>query len=489
MSVNVFCFAVHMDSARFSQPILKGDVDADKVIMIHTDSMPVWGEYEEEEDVWFPAWKRLEMEFESFDIPFEKLHIPEDEFWEPNFNAICNELFNTFLKELVAGNQLYLNVSSEPSHVNYAIIYTALTLQQDLETDDRLQSVDLADINFYISQGHSYHVDVVVSLENLADKFRSIENAVDRQRNVWNDIRGIISETKQKNEFIFENDYDDLITWQNSSLKFDEEEIAKLREDISEFCNKYSELIESAERLQHNSVLGKLSNSDLKEIILDDKFAEFLDELSNSKRQNQDHEFPLLLSTSNDHYELIQAVNELDIRISDIEDETEYLGLEVSIDILKEEGSSRPSRYHPDYPIPPLDSPEGVEVAILIALYLDGSVSSITELMDHLVRISMTLITSNGESVTTPQFEDREVVEVREKASRSIRSKIQYNLNQLESKGFIRKKKKGRASAIDLTANGSLWLKNHGYKDFENCPTEIHGAFEGINDKISEHLA
>jgi len=477
MSSDVHYLGAYVDSARFSKPIVTGDLEADKIVIIHSQYLPIWGE-EHEEIGWYPAPKRLKAEFDSFDIPTETIYFELDDFWESNFNDLTETVFNHMRDELNKGNNVYLNVSSEPPHLNYAMIYASLILTH--EFDRKYQH----NMSYYITRGSPWYFSIVDDLIRLSRDLSSIRNAVDSQQRVMDDISNVISNLEKENRDLY--DFKDEISISpNPSISYDEEELQMVVDDLSYFNKKYREFQDSIEQLQNNDILRNLSQDELVNL-LDNEFARIIHSFS-SNSVDQNAIPPILIATHGEVDQLSDAVNEMNIRISDIERATPRWVLHnAPLDRLKEEGSTEAGIYH-KFPIPPNNPPKGVEIAILYTLYRKGHAESITSLLNELVRISLRIMKSYEEhGVDT--IDDERVEEIRRNISDSIRSNVQYNINHLESKGYVKKKKTGRTSEIHPTDNVDIWFMSRGIEDAEIPSETIIDSFDKIIERISEEV-
>lgn len=134
----------------------------------------------------------------------------------------------------------------------------------------------------------------------------------------------------------------------------------------------------------------------------------------------------------------------------------------------------------------PLPGPLNYEIrpmewAILYTLkHMEGGkAESISDLIAHMSNISLNIIEREAKAIaeerksinpedleaSVQSLKDRDDLEWEKQLNSKLRSKIQYNLNNLVDKGFVEKEKTGRTYSISLSLAGDVWAEGKGLED------------------------
>lgn len=499
MDRNIHFLGTDIDSARFSDPLVKDELPVDKVVIFHEENLP------KGETDWDHAWKRIEETLNEFDIATETVSFSADEYWGFEHSGFITKLYRKLDHYYRKGDELYVNISSEPYQMNYSLLYAVWLLQLGITEKKPIDEEDTAAnpiwdrIHLYVTNGEPHHFDITTQFYHMENAIRSVEDTVERQRNVLSEVNNLLSRFDAETELQADLDEHQVEINKTQLREFISESdgnsisnrVAELESDITDFLSSYNELQHHANQLRTNRLLMELSNHEMDQLFNNRPVANMLNRLVTSvngeERSTIDEKSqgPVMLTTG-ELEELEKAMTEMELRVDDIDDGFTLCLPESWRSTLDEQGRAGPGRVV-SVPSQPNGSPNNTEIAILFTLGIVESTASITELLDEMIEVAYQLNQGPGVMLES-SLDDEQITDLREAISPSIRSKIQYNVNQLEGKGYLTKEKRGRANAIHPTDNALIWLASQGYNDFSNVAEPIEIAFSDISAKVNAEL-
>lgn len=491
MSQAIHFIGTDIDSARFSQSVVRADIPADKVVILYERDQPGGEEF-------VPAWVRMKEDFEDFDIATEELAFSDSEYWGIEFKALVKRIYERMVESYNDGGNLFINISSEPYQVSYALLYAASTLLKKTDGANDKETLGWDRINFYVTNGRPHHWDTVTELSKLSRGVQSVETTVERQRRITDKLVQEINQLEQHSAYFteiegFEFEIDDDEAYSLASELnngWSAEQIQELESEITDFLKAYRNLQYNATELSNDTLFNELSASDLSKLVGNDQIAELIHRITNSNEfassKDQKKSSGPFLVTEGELDSIGESMREMELRLDDIGEAFENNVVDATHDLLVDQGRSGPGRVLTFSP-QPIGTPTNTQVAILFALEVNGSTDSITELLEQLIDIGYQLYQNDIVEEDSSLDVDR-LKGLRDAISPSLRSKIQYNLNQLEENGYISKEQQGRASAIHPTENAQIWMATHGYDNMEEIALPVRTAFDDITSKVEKEL-
>ena len=166
MTDRVHFIPVGFDFHRLIYPISKGDLEADRVTLIDTDT----------EDVDSPAGElaenmvqRLSESFELIDVAVRHEQIDYDQLY--NYEELYPLAYDYLWTELQAGNEVYVNISSMPRTVAFAFATAAdsIIAEQDDEYRDRVHT-------YYAAPDDYLVLDMIKAIDNQIEFLEKLED-------------------------------------------------------------------------------------------------------------------------------------------------------------------------------------------------------------------------------------------------------------------------------------------------------------------------
>ena len=467
----------------------EGKLPTDGVVLIHAS---------EKDPAPAKFYDRIKEALEEADIPVRSETFGQYSILDEGFEEIYQYAYFQLLNELQAGNEVYINVSSGPVYLGYAFIYGTYTLLIEAtnsipgdESTIHLEPAEVRNnIHIYETIGSSYLPDILNALYDFSRLLASLETTNDRQEELLNDLHqkglyhqeflqllGSMSDAsgdKQPKWREVATHIDDLSPNRTTSEATFEDSITDLEKGLEQVFTGLQNVSEGLETLSdpqlRNDTISARNLTDLphhKEVISLLKQVKELSTIDGERTEKID----VIQILTHESESMLDILDELEFRQQDTQRLIEKHEITANLgDEIWEYGISA-GFDHLKLPIPPLASLRDLETAIIITLYSMDSADSITELIDALIQMTRLVTRNEGddleEGVQIDEVlaaqemlsnDDNESSSNRQDQIDSLRSKIQYNLAQLEKKGFIQKKKIGRSNEIHLTEAGMLWI-------------------------------
>jgi len=501
-------------------PITSGKLPADEVVLIHS---------EEEDPLYHDFHTKLGKKFSDANIDVREETIGRYEIHEDGIQNLFRLATSEVEKNLEAGIETYVNAASHPIALGYCFLYATEMLA--IGSGDSLGGLENqrppSDIrqqtHLYITRGSSYLGDILHALDAFSKIKPDLERIYDRQST-------LLSDMQQQTESA------------NTSLRA----IKELMGTSEDGTEKWRQTVEKIENTHSEQGDNDAESSQLDDSITEDieRIFEGLKMVGNGLSNFADNEFRKGILTSIDGdkdsggdalYTLLSAIDEIDEvddsqssdstvlptllqhRVADIEDSLDQLNFwnqEISQiieenqlywsmhDEISEDGISFSHSYYP-LPYDPGDELNDMETAILATIAVGDEVDSITELIDNLIRLSLEIVIGDIDESDQAEYSS-ELLSIyqeyldqpatpsdsREKVIDGLRSKVQYNLDNLAEKNLVQKVKRGRNNEISLTMPGQLLSAAKGYENTADLEESdrIHSILESIVDDVLNKL-
>lgn len=493
-------------------PITRGELPADEVVLIHpSEQNPIRNHFREQ---------LTEALGDINEVSITSRELGRDEIYDCDYTEIYHFAYSELIDNLRDGNEVYINVSSGPVFLGYAFIYATFNLVLELtqqspngETGDEYDGGQIRNrIHFYETEGHSYLGDIHNVLKEFSTVLGTLETNIERQEELLQSIETEgerVGDILQTSTRLMEEAGDNQPRWQEFSTHLDElhggqsdistkyvDNITSLDKGLQQLFEGLSKLNKGLDTLSDENLRTEIINTpDLANLPHHHEVMSLLKQTSGIPIDNQGSagENGLIQLLGHKLESLKEVTDELDYRRQDIErmvEKNEYRA-DFHNEIWEYGMSSGGIRIgedqrHLKYPIPPAAGLRGLESAVIVTLYSMEQADSITELIDELIRMAVlvadeaanqreggALPTDNAEIQNKLKSEQNDMSQSREELVAMLRSKVQYNLNQLEEKGFIHKEKKGRTNRIYLTQIGELWIHAN---EFNRILDEFHAG-------------
>ena len=174
MDERVHFIPVGFDFERLIFPISKGQLDADRVILVTHKESPddVGGDDAQAIELAGNMTRRLENSFEMIDIEVSKIRLTREEMYD--YEEVYQRAHARFLDELKDGNEVFVNISSMPRTVAFAFATAANTLIT--EKKDEIENIR-NNLHTYYARPQRYVA--LEMLEQLEKEVEYLETVVD----------------------------------------------------------------------------------------------------------------------------------------------------------------------------------------------------------------------------------------------------------------------------------------------------------------------
>lgn len=513
---------VGFDIERLYLPITRGELEADTVVLLKSlgDTELV------EQNI-----DRLRRELNSHDVEVLVKTIEKYD-----YRKLYGDLYRLLEEELEAGSELYLNITSMPRTVTFALATAGYNLQ--LERPNRRDQ-----IHIYYAAAEEYYAPRLI--EEI-DEDAAVLNQVRRLLNSRRDRRkGSISDRREQLEDILQHlgrvaEATEVGSAENEQRQLQDISTSSVSER-SRLPDRYRELQEFIE------YTNRLFDSDFQQAV-EDQLHQIRDdpEFENISSKTVYHRFEALdfvlpdesgtgvESVLDDAESVYNSLNrELNVRENlefEIEDRLDVIK-NILRDVDRYDLTSgareiQPGQHHIEFPAP-INPPERTtERAILFVLSRSPEFESNTALAAELAEVFAERFRFEPEEIiwaffehgisrrainrqlTEVELEDEEASEVKEvishlaqtpysdlqppmrellesivegahhvidrdKMREKFESRVQYNISSLNNKGFVKRKRRGRRTSTVLSEAGELWLDTH---DLESELPRIIGS-------------
>lgn len=499
-------------------PITEGDLPADEVVLI----------YAEGEDPLYDLFReRLTEAFNEAGIPVQEETFGRYEFTQENIEELYQFATSELQNNLQAEKETYVNAGSHPIQLGYCFLFAAemfaIESRESLTGSEKGPSPMAARqrTHLYTTRGSSYLDDILNALNAFSKTLTEIEGITKRQKEVISGLRQQTEQADASFQAVAElmgvpdggtKNWRQLVEEiaESQSERTDQEAgsggyddpLTKGVEQIFEGLEMVNEGISNlTENTQHKGIIASLDGCTAPQQDALRTLLKAIDDENKTQSSNSMRLLPLLQSQVS---YIEESLDELEFRNQDIKR------------IAKEEEPIARSRYeeineygvswglqHYRLPSAPGTQLNDMQTVILATLSVVGGVDSITEAIDHLIRISLQVVLDDIDESIEADYSPKLIAiyreyldnratpsSSRERAIDGLRSKVQYNINKLEDKNLIQKEKQGRSNEISLTMSGQFWNAAKGYESISDLDKSdpLYPIFESITDDLNEKI-
>lgn len=523
----------HLDEyQRFHAPITNdGQLQADQVVLIRPPGQDL-GPGQLIED--------LEEELvEEANVTVTTKEFGEWHIGTPELYQIFQFVTSDAREQISEGNEVYFNVTSKPHKVGYSFILAAHFLMLEALDDDfgghyPAEPQDIrSQIHLYETKSHSYLGDILNDLERYDELLGDLRTHIRRQAG---EIENSIEREEGFQEFVTtlsrleESTLEEIPNWKIVSNKLDNlspnrtSDSETFADSVDQLEHALQDLFEGLSKISKG--LTNLSDDQLRREIINapnlvqlphhDQIVNLLNQCDDVIDQDSKSEQYSVVDGLGDNFEeRLDDLRNIERRINEIEDEVEKREYDPAIlNDIKDHGIAGYSSYggstgqnYLELVTPPTGHIGELERVLVTGLYSLGTAESIFELIEHLIWLATEVKLHESKGNDDDDDEDihklselheslveNESNEMVRELVNSFRSKIQYNLNQLEQKGFIIKEKKGRSSKIELTDVGEYWIYGNNIEtaltalDSGDSPEYLTTLFDGYCEDIQKRI-
>lgn len=205
MSDQIHFIPVGFDFDRLIRPIAKGELEADRVVLLTHEGTPEDGPTTRAARLASNMTGKLERTFDLVDIEVEKEGVDLDTMYE--YETLYQMAHGLILDEIDKGNDVFVNISSMPRTVSFAFATAAdslITEQQDEREDirERLHT-------YYVAPKEYLVLEMLDVLEDTAEAFDELKEYEDlRVHQQYEDIMDLLNRVDESG--ITEGTRDDL---------------------------------------------------------------------------------------------------------------------------------------------------------------------------------------------------------------------------------------------------------------------------------------
>ncbi|QIB75329.1 MarR family transcriptional regulator [Halogeometricum borinquense] len=166
MTDRVHFIPVGFDFHRLIYPISKGDLEADRVVLLDADADDVDSAASELSGKMV---QRLSESFELIDVDVRHNQIEYDELY--NYEELYPLAYDHIWTELQAGNEVYVNISSMPRTVAFAFATAAdsIIAEKDAEYRNRVHT-------YYVAPDDYLVLDMLEAIDNQIEFLQTLED-------------------------------------------------------------------------------------------------------------------------------------------------------------------------------------------------------------------------------------------------------------------------------------------------------------------------
>lgn len=483
MDEHVHVLTPSLDHERFSRPLNRDEPPADRVHLV-----------EPPEDHPFPtlAGEKLVESLEQFDIHVESKTV------DPTpFPSAVRELYDLLHSELSQDNKVYVNVSGGAHQLSSAVTIAASYLVSDTVFGPDVAKApaidnDRSNVYFYSTEPSEYYFTELVTAHDAIEEALQPERVSSLQENA-NELADRVQrdrDTVRRLNMLLNADLDAISDRFGVS---DDPELAEALESLEKLIEGVTTTVEAMNELEQNkepieemfSLFGldepvkgvldlmediKENDEPVQSTDLFNYFENRLDTINQivSDAQALENSRPAPLADDSDGQNVFEVIQDKGVA-GGVREFDEATSLELD-----------PPISHLEQPGPLQINLRPTERALLYTLWKVDSANSIQQFTQQVLYQAVRNTSITG--VELPDTDDAEelqaVPESDEYASElasSIQSTVQYNLTQLDKKGFVRRVRgEGRKKEIKFTRGGKIYAetrefdeqwRNHAFKD------------------------
>lgn len=205
MDDRVHFLPVGFDFERLIRPIGRGELEADRVVLITHEGDPSDKATDRAAQLAGKMGKRLKRTFDLIDIEVEQVGIDLDTIYQ--YESLYPMAHEYILAEINDGNEVYVNISSMPRTVAFAFATAADSLIN--ERQDEIGDIRDRIHTYYVAPERYLVLDMIEALEQAADAFEELKAYEDlRVHQYYENVKSVLDRINESG--VTEGTRDDL---------------------------------------------------------------------------------------------------------------------------------------------------------------------------------------------------------------------------------------------------------------------------------------
>lgn len=174
MTERVHFIPVGFDFDRLIYPISKGQIDADRVVLITHEGDPDDDATDRAAELASNMTNRLENSFELIDVEVEREPIDIEELYE--YETLYPMAHEYILDELEAGNEVFVNISSMPRTTAFAFATAANSIIAEYQSE--VEGIRDMLHTYYVAPDKYLVLEMIDALEDAKDLFEEMSEDI-----------------------------------------------------------------------------------------------------------------------------------------------------------------------------------------------------------------------------------------------------------------------------------------------------------------------
>jgi hypothetical protein len=188
MTERVHFIPVGFDFDRLIYPISKGQMDADRVVLITHEGDPDDDATDRAAELASNMTNRLENSFELIDVEVEREPIDIEELYE--YETLYPMAHEYILDELEAGNEVFVNISSMPRTTAFAFATAANSIIAEYQSE--VEGIRDMLHTYYVAPDKYLVLEMIDALEDAKDLFEEMSEDI-RVHPQYTNIRDLLN--------------------------------------------------------------------------------------------------------------------------------------------------------------------------------------------------------------------------------------------------------------------------------------------------------
>lgn len=188
MTERVHFIPVGFDFDRLIYPISKGQMDADRVVLITHEGDPDDDATDRAAELASNMTNRLENSFELIDVEVEREPIDIEELYE--YETLYPMAHEYILDELEAGNEVFVNISSMPRTTAFAFATAANSIIAEYQSE--VEGIRDMLHTYYVAPDKYLVLEMIDALEDAKDLFEEMSEDI-RVRPQYTNIQDLLN--------------------------------------------------------------------------------------------------------------------------------------------------------------------------------------------------------------------------------------------------------------------------------------------------------
>jgi hypothetical protein len=193
MSEQVHYIPVGFDFERLIYPISKGEMKADRVVLITHDAEFSENSASQAAELGSNMTSQLSRAFDLIDVEVEKKNIDYDTMY--NYDEAYSYAHQQILSELKNGNEVFVNISSMPRTVAFAFATASDSLITEFQED--LEEIRDLLHTYYVPPERYLVLDMIETLEEVGDFLNSRRSEDLEVENKYRQVQSILDKVSE----------------------------------------------------------------------------------------------------------------------------------------------------------------------------------------------------------------------------------------------------------------------------------------------------